>query len=195
MVIILFLFWRNRMLKRILYVVVVLVFATALITPLPTAADNISTDFERFNSGSPNGQFGWMSLGSAGSGCAVYDHQIVDTTSLGGSRALRISNAVTSSCFSDQTFSAPTVNAVGESSAVNKGQDSKGILQNHFEGSFTFMPISGGDQTGLSVVVSPDMQGVGNRMSWLQLLWTSSGVQVNFRDYIDVVPFGSIEHP
>jgi hypothetical protein len=187
--------------KRIFQVVVVFVFATALIKPLPTAADNIATDFEvGFTAGTPNGQFGWMSLGSAGNGCAAYDHQIIDVTTMAppvsgfGNRALRISNAVTSGCFNDQTFSAPTVNAVGESNAVNNGQDSKGTLQKRFEGSFTFMPING-DQTGLSVVVSPDMRGVGNRMSWVQLLWTSSGVQVNFSDYIDAFPFGTNDNP
>ena len=122
------------MFKRIFQVVVLFVFAAALIKPLPTAADSIATDFEEFNLDSPNGQFGWMSLGSAGSGGAAYDHQIIDATTFSGfgTRALRISNAVTSGSFSDQTFSAPTVDAVGETNAVNNGRDSVGTLQKHF---------------------------------------------------------------
>src|SRR2546423_3117741 len=57
------------------------------------------------------GQDDWSSLGADGSGCAVYDHQIV-VNALGGYtyptfglQSLRLSNAVTSGCFGDQTFS------------------------------------------------------------------------------------------
>ena len=73
------------------------------------AADSQTIDFDSFALGSVNGQNGWSSTGSAGSGCAVYDHAIVDSTGFGyatfGTKSLRMSNAVTSGCFGDHTFS------------------------------------------------------------------------------------------
>src|SRR5689334_25369111 len=66
-------------------------------------ADSSSINFETYNTGTVNGQDGWSSLGAAGAGCALYDHQIVDPSMFGilafGNRSLRMSNAVTSGCF------------------------------------------------------------------------------------------------
>jgi hypothetical protein len=59
-------------------------------------------DFDGFTAGSPNGQNGWSSTGP-------YDHKIVTgyagAPASFGDTSLRISNAVTSGSFGDQTFS------------------------------------------------------------------------------------------
>jgi hypothetical protein len=82
----------------------------------------VSTNFETFAVGAIDGQFDWKSLGGAGAAppanpldthCAVYDHVIDDNAATGalyryagfGRHSLRISNATTSGCYSDQTFS------------------------------------------------------------------------------------------
>ena len=71
----------------------------------------------------------WSSLGANGSGCALYDHQVV-VNALGsysyatfGAQSLRLSNAVTSGCFGDQTFSKRLDNAAGETDAEGGGYE------------------------------------------------------------------------
>jgi len=156
---------------------------------VPIVADSTTIDFEAFGAGSPNGQFGWVATGSAGSGCtSPYDHQIV-ANGVGvpltfGTKSLRMSNAVTSGCFGDQTFSASLVNEAGESTAGNDGL-SGGTRQSHFEAQWDFTsadPLN--VQTGLLVVASPD-RGDGARMSWIQMADTPTGLAVNFYDYRD----------
>src|SRR5262245_59207480 len=78
-------------------------------------------DFEGFTLGAIHGQFDWQSVGGAGSTstvskCATYDHVIAGTAlpAAFGSRSLRISNAVTSGCYSDQTFSQRAVDIAGQ---------------------------------------------------------------------------------
>lgn len=152
-------------------------------------ADSNSITFEppTYHIGSPNGQDGWVSLGSAGSGCATYDHAIASTPSFFGapasfgSQSLRISNAVTSGCFGDQTFSKPLVNEAGETTATSNGL-SGGVRQSHFEAEWSFASTTpGAEQPGLSVVASPD-RGDGSRMSWVQMADTPGGLAVNFYD-------------
>lgn len=145
-------------------------------------ADSIGPiDFESYASGSPNGQDGWVATGSDGSGCATYDHAIA--SSLGvvgfGTQSLRMSNAVTSGCFGDQTFSKPAVNEAGEPGALNNGM-SGGVRQPEFEAEWDFAStVPGAEQPGLSVVASPD-RGDGARMSWIQMTDTLCGLEVNF---------------
>ena len=91
-------------------VLVLAVFTTAVL------ADSFTLNFETYTPGTVNGQDGWSSFGTVGSGCAVYDHQIVNNSGAPagfGARSLRISNAVTSGCFSDQTFSRSLLNEAG----------------------------------------------------------------------------------
>jgi len=161
-------------------------------------ADTVGPEgFEGFAVGSPNGQFGWSATGSAGSGCATYDHAIVLNTSAPssfGTKSLRMSNAVTSGCFGDQTFSASTLNEAGETGAANGGL-SGGTRQLSFQAEWQFAStVPGAEQPGLSVVASPD-RGDGARMSWVQMADTPGGLQVNFFDYQDVAPFGSLATP
>lgn len=151
---------------------------------LPVFADSVSSNFESFSNGTVNGQDGWTSLGSAGSGCAVYDHAIVDNSygfATFGSKALRISNAVTSGCFGDQTFAKPLVDAVGEIDSTD-GAFSRGTLQSSFEMQFDLAsatPLA--EQPGLFMSVSPD-RGDGSRMSYVGFEDTPGGTNIIFYD-------------
>lgn len=164
----------------------VLLAAATLATGI-ARADTRQSDFESptYTAGSIHGQDGWSSAGSAGSGCAAYDHAVVPNTygyAGFGSQSLRISNAVTSGCFGDQTFSRSTVDEAGESGAPNDGM-SGGTRQNHFEATWEFAStVPGAEQPGASVVASPD-RGDGARMSWVQMQDTPEGLAVNFYDF------------
>lgn len=147
-------------------------------TTSPVGADSTTIDFEAFSVGSPNGQDGWSATGA-------YDHQIVENTGITefGARSLRISNAVTSGSFGDQTFSKSTANEAGETTA--EGDGTSGPLQPHFEAQWQFAStIPTAEQPGLSVTASPD-RGDGARMSWVQMTDTPDGLAVNFNDYRD----------
>jgi hypothetical protein len=153
------------------------------------AASSLSTDFESFNLGTINGQSGWSSTGSATGSCALYDHAV--SSSLGATgfntKSLRISNAVTSGCFGDQTFSASLSDEAGETAAENGGM-SGGSRQPYFESSWDFAStVPGAEQPGLALTASPD-RGDGARMSWVQLKDTGTGIDVNFYDYQSGAP-------
>ena len=158
-------------------------------------ADTVAVDFEfpPYVVGSIHGQDGWSSSGSAGIGCAPYDHKVATNTygiAEFDLQSLRMSNAVTSGCFGDQTFSKPTANEAGETTATNGGM-SGGTRQRYFEAQWQFAStVPGAEQPGLSVVASPD-RGDGARMSWVQMADTPDGLAVNFFDYQDMAPFGT----
>jgi len=139
---------------------VILIILAILRGQQSVTADSAATDFESFTTGSVNGQDGWGITGS-------YDVEVVDNTygfATFGDKSLRISNAVTSGSFGDQTFSKALVDEAGESTAVNGGQ-SGGMRQDYFESSWDFASaVTTTEQVGLSVVVSPD-RGDGARMS------------------------------
>lgn len=157
-------------------------------TAIPAFADSVSVDFENppYTAGTINGQDGWISLGAAGSGCAVYDHEV--DSSLGtlgfGLQSLRISNAVTSGCFGDMTFAKPLVNSVGETSAT-AGSFSVGTKQTHFEMQFDIASaVPGAQQPGLFMSVSPD-RGDGSRMSYVGFEDVAGGIDIIFYDVQD----------
>lgn len=152
----------------------------------PIYADSVSVNFENppYTLGVINGQDGWVALGSAGSGCALYD-QAVTTNTYGyitfGGQAFRISDAVTSGCFGDQAFAKPLADAVGEVDST-AGTFTVGSLQRHFEMQFDIAStIPGSQQSGLHVSVSPD-RGDGSRMSYLRFEDGVSGIDVFFDD-------------
>jgi Ca2+-binding RTX toxin-like protein len=159
-------------------------FVVALLFTPSAHAESLSVDFENppYNLGVINAQNGWSSTGAAGSGCAIYDHAV--NSSLGttgfGTQSLRLSNAVTSGCFGDQTFSLSLLNESGESGSTN-GAMSGGVRQNHFEAQFDFASTQLAEQPGLFVSVSPD-RGDGSRMSYLGFGDTASGIDVTFYD-------------
>lgn len=147
------------------------------------AAGNYSTDFESpaFEPGSPDGQDGWSRTGN-------YDHEIEDISADTdapegfGSQTFRISNAITSGSFGDQTFSASVDNEAGETEAENDGQ-SGGDRQSRFEADFEFTSAAPADeQEGLTLNISPD-RGDGARMSYVGLRDTDAGLEVFFIDY------------
>jgi len=151
-------------------------------------ADSNSINFEPpgYAPGSPNGQDGWQATGSAGSGCALYDHQIVNNSlypaapASFGAQSLRISNAATSGCFGDQTFSKSLVNEAGETSSTNGGM-SGGTRQRHFEAQFAVASTLSTQQVGMAMSISPD-RGDGSRQSYLRLEDGPTGINVFFDD-------------
>jgi hypothetical protein len=161
---------------------VVLGVASALVTvPAGTvAAASPSQDFEGMTLGSVNGQQGWSVTGSA------FDYAIADTTGLYagalGTRALRVSNAVTSGSFGDQLFSEQLPNEAGETSAENAGL-SGGVRQHRYSTSFTFASADPThEQPGLVMGISPD-RGDGARMSLVRLYDTPTGLKVTAFGY------------
>lgn len=174
--------------QALIFLFLLIAIATVAIAISPSGlADSSSINFEPpvYFPGSIHLQDGWSSSGSAGLGCATYDHRVVTNSGAPPSfatQSLRMSNAVTSGCFGDQTFSKSLLNEAGETSAEGGGM-SGGIRQNYFEAQWSFAStVPGAEQPGLSVVASPD-RGDGARMSWVQMADTPSGLEVNFYDY------------
>jgi hypothetical protein len=157
------------------------VIAVSLVFAGSALADSTTIDFEAptYVTGTIDGQDGWSSSGP-------YDHEVDGSNDVAGfgGQSLRISNAVTSGSFGDQTFSKSLVNEAGEASADNGGL-SGGSRGNYFESSWQFAStVPGAEQPGLTVVASPD-RGVGARMSWVQMTDTATGLAINFSDYQD----------
>jgi hypothetical protein len=156
----------------------------ALAVPASAAADTVTSTFEAplFTANKPVDLIdGWRSFGP-------FDHKVAETTnpdipSSFGGQSLRISNAVTSGSFGDQTFSPSVPNDAGEESAESDGRTG-GTRQSVFEARWTFIPANPTTPLteDMSVVVSPD-RGDGARMSWVQMLdKASGGVDINFYD-------------
>lgn len=146
------------------------------------------TTFDTFANGSVDGQYGWKSTGN-------YDQAIVYNTygyTDFGCKSLRISNALTSGAFGDQTFSYETTNEAGETSAENGGL-SGGTRQDHFEASWDIASTTGAYQPDLQVTVSPD-RGDGARMGWIQVKDEVDGLAVNVYDY-DAETDNFVYHP
>jgi len=95
-------------------------------------------------------------------------------------QALRISDAVTTGSFGDQTLSPGLADEAGETDAVNAGM-SGGLRQPKFEASFMIGTTQLAQQLGLHLSVSPD-RGDGARMSYLRFEDQSDGVHVFFDD-------------
>jgi len=149
-------------------------FVVALSVPMINVyADSYSQNFESFNLGTVNGQDGWSVTGP-------YDQAVVPSPAISGARSFRISNAVTSGSFSDQTFSKSLANEAGEGESTNGGM-SGGTRQDHFEAQFDFASTQLVHQPGLFVSVSPD-RGDGSRMSYLGFEDTLDGIDVSFYD-------------
>jgi len=142
-------------------------------------ADSTSINFEgpTYTVGDINGQNGWSKTGP-------YDAAVVSNTfgySGFASQSLRISNAITSGSFGDQTFAKPLVDAAGEADSTN-GSFSAGTLHNYFEMKFDIAStVPGAQQPGLAISVSPD-RGDGSRMSYLRFEDGASGIDVYFDD-------------
>ncbi len=141
-------------------------------------ADSAAIDFESptYALGTIHGQDGWSKTGP-------YDVEVESNTfgfpSL-GSQTLRISNAITSGSFGDQTFSTSLADEAGEADA-QASPYSGGTRQNHFEAQFDFASTMLAEQPGLFMSVSPD-RGDGARMSYLGFDDEAGGINVIFYD-------------
>lgn len=152
---------------------------------IPVLADSVAVNFENppYPLGVIDGIDGWSSFGAAGSGCAVYDHEVDSSLGTVGFdlQSLRISNAVTSGCFGDMTFAKPLANSVGEAdaTAVSFPEDTR---QTHFEMQFDIASaVPGSQQPGLFMSVSPD-RGDGSRMSYVGFEDVAGGIDIIFYD-------------
>jgi hypothetical protein len=173
--------------------------------------------FEDFTLGAIDEQYDWQSrcgMGApppaVGPACGVrYDHQIADNASVIparfrvrslGQRSLRISNAVTSGNYSDQTFSSRTANVAGQRGARSKSKDglvdyalAGAVRQNHYEAEWTVMStVPNALQPGLEVVASP-ARGDDARMSWVQMADLPRGLAVVFAERSDPASPGAFE--
>ena len=144
-------------------------FATA------ATADTIgSINFETYNTGSINGQQGWMKTGP-------FDATVNNVAQRYGfgNQALRISDAVTSGSFGDQTFSPGLASAAGESTNMKL-----------FNSSFRVGTTQDALQPGLHVSVSPDSGDCG-RMTYVRFEDQVDGVHVFFDDVTNPGPVGT----
>jgi len=146
-----------------------------VVTPVCTSATD--GNFENGTIASVNAQNGWTSTGN-------YDQSIVDNTyglnSL-GCKTLRISNAVTSGAFGNQTFSYATTSA---------GESSTGATKDVFSASFDIASTKSAVQPGMALSVSPD-DGYGNRISYLRFEDQTDSIHVYFDDATDAGPLGT----
>jgi hypothetical protein len=181
--------------------VLVLAFTLALAAGADTIGPITFETTQGYFVGDINGQplpfGGWSKLGP------TYDVKVATTSTYPAaagygflSQALRISDAVTSGSFGDQTFSPGLADEAGESGAVNLGL-SGGVRRPHFEASFLIGTTQATQQcvgctTGppqfmpnpLHMTVSPD-RGDGARMSFLRFEDQADGVHVLFADVTD----------
>jgi hypothetical protein len=150
-----------------------------MLSTVPVYADSVAVNFESpgYTVGNINGQDGWSKTGP-------YDAAVVSNTygySTFGSQVLRISNAITTGSFGDQTFAKPLTDAVGEADATN-GTFSPGLLQRYYVMQFDIASADpAAQQPGLAISVSPD-RGDGSRMSYLSFVDGASGIDVTFYD-------------
>ncbi|MEP6910020.1 MAG: hypothetical protein ABI896_06260 [Actinomycetota bacterium] len=159
--------------KRLL-LLAALVFGLVAFTTV-AAADSISTiTFEPdqfYVVGDINGQNGWMKAGP-------YDVAVAATARYNfGTQALRVSDAITSGSFGDQTFSPGLTSSAGEAGLKI------------FTSTFRIGTTQDELQPGLHMSVSPD-SGDGGRMSYLRFEDQVDGIHVFFVDATNPGPLG-----
>ena len=132
--------------------------------------------------GDINGQMGWTKLNPAFDVkvAAVNQFPAADTYKF-GVQSLRLSDAVTSGSFGDQTFSPGLTQPAGEATGLNK----------RFSSTFWIGTTQATLQPGLHMSVSPD-NGSGARMSYLRVEDQADGVHVFFDDVTNPGPVGTV---
>ncbi len=170
-------------LRRIFLLTGLILGLAAIGAPL-AAADTVGPiTFEppTYTTGDINGQNGWMKTGP-------YDVAVASVSSFPaaagygfGTQALRVSNAVTSGSFGDQTFSPGLSQAAGESGL------------RHFDSTFRVGTALSTLQPDLRMTVSPD-DGNGGRMSFLRFEDQADGVHVFFADVTNPGPFPTVSN-
>src|SRR5579871_5090343 len=139
----------------------------------------ITFETPTYTVGGINGQNGWVKTGTYDSAVATVASYPAAAGYGFGAQALRISSAVTSGSFGDQTFAPPLTTPASETSTTN-----------HFEASFSIGTALSTFQPGLALSVSPD-DGTGGRMSYLRFEDQADGVHVFFDDVTDNGPVGT----
>lgn len=167
--------------KKILYGVIA--GAAMLLLATPVMADTIPViNFEgpSYTIGNINGQQGWMKTGPYDVAVAA----VSDFANASGfgfqTQALRLSNAITSGSFGDQTFSPGLTNPAGESTGYT-----------HFEASFSIGSTQSTQQPGLFMSVSPD-NGSGARMGYAGFEDQADGIHVITYDVTDPGPLPTV---
>jgi hypothetical protein len=144
-----------------------LVGALVWVAPAALADSNDNGGFEGFALGDPVGQSGWTANDVGAYHASNFDVAIVDPSAVWGSalgsRALRVSNAVTSNGFGNQLQSPSLANDAGETDAVNSAL-SGGTRQTRFSGTISFASATQTYQPGLVFGFFPD-RGDGARMA------------------------------
>jgi hypothetical protein len=120
--------------------------------------------------GNINGQQGWMKTGGYDAAVAAVAGFPDAARYRFGAQALRISDALASGSFGDQTISPGLASPAGE-----------GLANTHFEAKFKIGTTKRTVQPGLQVSISPD-DGNGSRMSYLRFNDLPDGVHVFFDD-------------
>ena len=163
----------------------------------------ITFETPQYSPGSINGQQGWQGQNPPGLPInPAIDQEIVAHAPSApisfGSQSWRISNAYTDGAFGQWPFSPSLNNEAGETMALNGNgvfTFSGGTRQNHFEAQWDFAStVPTAEQPGLQISVSPD-RGDGARMSFIRMKDLPTGLSVEFVDYQDKAPFGSLMDP
>jgi hypothetical protein len=135
----------------------------------------------QYTVGDINGQMGWTKLNPA------FDVKVATVSAFPaaakyhfGEQTLRLSDAVTSGSFGDQTFSPGLTQPAGEAP-----------LRTRFRSSFSIGTALSTEQSGLHMSVSPD-NGSGARMSYLRFEDQTNGVHVFFDDVTNNGPIGTV---
>jgi len=163
-------------------------------------ADSRSINFEAsqgYVPGSINGQNGWAGTLGGPIFTPPIDQEVVANTygyTRFGGQSWRMSNAYTDGAFGDWPFSPSLANEAGETMAQKLGF-SGGTRQSHFEVQWDFAStVPRSEQPGLQISTSPD-RGDGARMSFIRMKDTPTGLSIEFYDYQDRFPFGSLSNP
>jgi hypothetical protein len=189
---------ENRI-KRISLTVALVAVAAGIMAVMIARADSLAINFENppYIPGSINGQEGWA--GTLGTPINPLIDQAIVPNSYGyssfGGQSWRISNAYTDGAFGDWPFSPSLANEAGETMAQNGVVYSTGTRQCHFEVQWDFAStVPSAEQAGLQISTAPD-RGDGARMSFIKMRDTSTGLSVDFADYQDNSPYGSLSNP
>lgn len=131
-------------------------------------ASTLAFGFESpYSVGNINGQQGWSNTGN-------YDAQVSSSAAFEASQSLRISNAVATGSYGDQTFTPHLAVPAGESTFTG--------AVNTFLSSWYFKSVTDTLQNGLGITVSAD-NGLGARMSYVRMAEdATNGLNLQFYD-------------
>ena len=163
--------------------------AIACVAPAALADEYDSGGFEAFALGNPLGQNGWTANDVGGYNAANFDAAIVDPSAVWGtelgSRALRLSNAVTSGGYGNQLQSANLVDSAGETDAVSP--IAGGNRQSRLSWTIKFASATQAYQPGLAVGFAAD-PGNGARMASFRIVDEPGGFRVDVTTLDESIP-------